>query len=165
MEENQVETLAALMKHETRLFEDVLAEESIMTASIRDREWPKLEDAIRRVDAIETQISEIELKRSQVYAELCRKADLPAEASFYQWAVLLPQDVRASITEQYRQLKFRALEARASGSAISNHLAESKALLNGILEELFPQRRGNIYNKSGHSRKSELASIIVNHRF
>jgi chlorite dismutase len=165
MKNDSVETLAQLMDRETDLFSQVLAEESVMTSTIRARDWPQLEESIKKIDEIEKTIQHIETERNEVFLALCREAGLAESASFYHWAVRLPEDRRATLTESYRQLKFKAMEARASGAAISNHLAESKNLLNSLLEELFPQRRGSIYTKNGRSKKAELASVVVNHKF
>jgi hypothetical protein len=162
---DRIEDFSHTMRKEAALFEMILAEEKLMTAAIRERKWEHLEKAIRTIDSMESDLKGIESDRESLFSELCRESGQGVDCNFYQWAVRLPPELRDEITETYRGLKTRAFAARAQGAAIANYLSESKSVLNGIMEELFPHRRGRIYDRRGGHREAEMTKVVLDQAF
>lgn len=159
--QDRIAEFTQIMLKETTLFELILAEETLMTMAIRERKWENLEKAIRDIDALETELKGIESVRGLLFETLRDESGLGLDATFYQWAVRLPEAERRQITEIYRKLKGRAFAARAQGAAITNYLSESKAVLSGIMEELFPHKRGRIYDKRGGRKEAEMTKVVL----
>ncbi len=165
MNHDRIDCFCQVMRKEAALFEIILAEEKLMTLAIRERKWESLEKAIRGIDALEGELAQVESEREGIFDILKKDAGLGADANFYTWAVRLPTDIRDGITELYRCLKSRAMAARAQGTAIAGYLTESRTVLAGIMEELFPQRRGKIYDKRGGHRESEMTKVILDQAY
>lgn len=165
MNTDRIDEFSQIMLKESALFELILAEENIMTLAIRQRKWENLEKAIRTIDAMETELSKIETDREILFEALRYESGLGADANFYQWAVHLPLDIRGEMTETYRGLKTRAFAARAQGTAIADYLSESKTVLAGIMEELFPHRRGRIYDRRGGRKEAEMTKVVLDQAY
>lgn len=161
MDHEHIAELARVMERETALFELILAQESRMSLLIKERDWEGLERTIRTVDAVESDLRALEKLREGLFGSILAEAGLPADASFYQMAVNLPVEERNEITDIYRSLKYRALAARAAGQAISSYLAESRAVLSGIMEEVFPQKKARTYDRRGGRREAELTAAVL----
>lgn len=161
MNQDAIQGLAETMRRETALFELILNEEEAMTQAIRERNWVSLEASIRSIDVVERELNSLESHREGLFLGLKQELGLGSEATFYQWAVNLPRDLRDELTETYRRLKYQALNARASGAVIANYISESQTVLSGIMEELFPQRRDVTYDKRGTRKQGQLHSIVL----
>lgn len=161
MNQERIAEFTQIMLKETALFELILAEETLMTMSIRERQWESLEKAIRSIDALENELKSVESARGLLFETLRDESGLDLDATFYQWAVHLPEAERSRITDLYRTLKGRAFAARAQGAAITNYLSESRTVLSGIMEELFPHKRGRIYDKRGGRKEAEMTRVVL----
>ena len=159
--QDRIAEFTQVMLKETTLFELILAEETLMSMAIRERKWESLEKAIRAIDALENEMKGIESVRELLFETLRDEAGLGIDATFYQWAVYLPEAERRQITDIYRSLKGRAFAARAQGAAITSYLTESRTLLASIMEELFPHKRGRIYDKRGGRKESEMTKVVL----
>jgi hypothetical protein len=159
--QDRIAEFTQVMLKETTLFELILAEETLMSMAIRERKWESLEKAIRAIDALENELKGIEAVRELIFESLRDESGLGLEATFYQWAVHLPEAERRQITDIYRNLKGRAFAARAQGAAITSYLTESRTVLAGIMEELFPHKRGRIYDKRGGRKEAEMTKVVL----
>jgi hypothetical protein len=157
----RISELSDAMGRQTALFEIVLAEETLMRVSIRERDWIALERALKAVEALEQELTGIETEREGLFRSLLAEEGMPADASFYHFAATLPPAIRDDLTEGYRILKYKALAARASGAGIARYLSETKDLLGSIMEELFPQKRARIYDRRGARREPEMRSVVL----
>ena len=161
MSQETVESLIAAMAAEVACFEAYVAAQRSFNTALHERDWVALQSAMGLVDDISHALAARESARAEVF-ELLR-AELGCEASgLYRLALLVSEPQRSDLTDLYRKLKITAMRAKFEIASASDFASTNKNLMQAVLEELFPEKKGRIYGRSGKAVQPGMDSLVVN---
>jgi hypothetical protein len=164
MQPETVQTLAGAMRAEIACFEAFVAAERSFAGALRDRDWIALQTAMEMIDDIMRAVAEREGVRAEAF-ELLRAQLGSEDESFYRVALRVPEPERSELTDLFRQLKLAAMRARFETAAANDYATSNRELLRAVLEELFPEKRGRIYGRSGQPVQPGLDALLLNRAF
>ncbi|HOX33530.1 MAG TPA: flagellar export chaperone FlgN [Spirochaetales bacterium] len=156
--------LAAAMRAEIACFEAFVAAERSFASALRDRDWGSLQTAMELIDDITRAIAEREGFRAEAF-ELLRTQLGCEEEGLYRVALKVPEPERSELTDLFRKLKLAAMRARFESAAASDYANSNRELLRAVLEELFPEKKGRIYGRTGQVAQPGLDSLLLNRAF
>lgn len=159
--EDSVGSLAAAMENEVAVFDAYVAGQKRFATALRDRDWRALQESMSLLESISLRLSEIEERRAAAEAAL-REATGCAEEGFYRLALLVPEPDRTNLTDLYRRLKIGAMRARFENETAGEYAEGSKQLLGSVLDELFPDKKGKIYGRSGRTIQAGRDALVLN---
>jgi hypothetical protein len=159
-----VGTLAAAMRAEIACFEAFIAAERSFAGALRDRDWIALQTAMELIDEIMRAVADRERIRAESFEELRSRLGCEEE-SLYRVALRVPEPERSELTDLYRRLKLTAMRARFETAATSDYATSNRELLRAVLEELFPEKRGRIYGRTGQAVQPGLDALLLNAAF
>jgi len=161
MPHDTAETLIAAMAAEIACFEAYVASQRSFNSALRERDWIALQTAMELLDEISRTLADRESARAEAFE--CLRAELGCEASgLYRLALLVPEPRRSDLIDLYRRLKIAAMRARFENASASDFASGNRDLLRAVLEELFPEKRGRIYGRSGRAVQPGLDSLVLN---
>jgi len=161
MLEGSISSLAAAMESEISVFDSYVEGQKRFAGALRDRDWRGLQESMSLLEGISLRLSEIEGQRAKAEAELRAESGC-AEESFYRLALLVPEPERTRLTDLYRRLKIGAMRARFENETAGEYAEGSKNLLGSVLEELFPEKKGKIYGRSGRAVQAGHDALVLN---
>jgi len=156
-----VETLAAAMRAEITCFEAYVAAERSFAGALRDRDWIALQTAMDLIDEIMRAVAAREGVRAEAF-ELLRSRLGCEDESFYRVALRVEEPARSELTDLYRRLKLAAMRARFETAAANDYATSNRELLRAVLDELFPEKRGRIYGRTGQPVQPGLDALLLN---
>ena len=152
--------LAAAMEGEIVCLEAYVEGQKTFAAALRDREWGTLQAAMDSLEAYARNLQAVESIRAGAEAALRREVGCP-DGGFYHLALSVPEPERTELTDLFRRLKIAAMRAKFENASASSFARENKDLLGAVLEELFPEKRGKIYGRSGRALPAGHDSLVL----
>jgi hypothetical protein len=156
-----VTSLAAAMEGEIACLESYVEGQKRFAASLRDRDWQSLQSTMDGLEALSRHLAAIEAIRASAEESLRDEAGCP-DAGFYRLALAVAEPDRTRLTDLYRRLKIAAMRARFENNTTGSFALDTKELLGAVLEELFPEKRGRIYGRSGRAMPAGHDSLVLN---
>jgi hypothetical protein len=160
--DGSIRELIEAMRDEIACFDDFSREQMAMSRAVRERDWVSLQKSLVTLESIAALIQGAEARREGILSELCRETDVAGEDGFYRFATWIGEPSRTALTDAYRALKVAALRVRIENDALGSSIDDARELLSGIFDELFPDRRGKLYGRTGRAVGRNLESVVVN---
>jgi hypothetical protein len=158
---DSISSLAIAMESEIAVFDAYVEGQKRFAGALRDRDWRGLQESMSLLEGISLRLSEIEGLRARAEAELRTETGC-AEESFYRLALFVTEPERTRLTDLYRRLKVGAMRARFENETAGQYAEGSRNLLGSVLEELFPEKKGKIYGRSGRAVQSGHDALVLN---
>ncbi len=155
--------LQEYMKAELILLERFREAEIELKHCIHSKDWDSLEGGMGRMNALGEELVRVEEARNRAFLDLRDLVGETEHSSFYQVIVHLPVDERETLSELYRSMKFAAVGIQAITYCIDEHVQTINGTMHGILNELFPYRKGNLYSREGKKQEVEDNPMVINH--
>jgi hypothetical protein len=146
------------------LLDSLSREEARLQLAVLEKDWTALEEAVRTMRVIADDIEGCEMQRNDAYRVLKGTLGLKSEDSFYDVLSRLPLEERQELATLYRQLRVGIAKVRSITDGIDAYVTATVGTMRDILDELFPERKGKIYSRSGSVSMAETSSMVVNHR-
>ena len=146
----------AVLAAEIELLEQVRPLQNLLRDALINREWADYEHLADSMGNLGAAFRKLEERRTELFGKGRR---------FYDEAARLPPAKRDRLTALYRRLKMQTLEIRLANDSLADYIKESRAAVNRILENAYPDRKGKIYSSAGTERETEMKSVLLNHIF
>jgi len=146
------------------LLDNLSREEARLQLAVLQKDWIALEETVRVMRVISADIESCELRRTEGYGSLKASLGLSPEDSFYDVLSRLPLEDRQELATLYRQLRIGIAKVRSITDGIDAYVSATVGTMRDILDEIFPERKGKIYSRSGSVSSSDTSSMVVNHR-
>jgi hypothetical protein len=153
--------LATAMKEEIACLEDYIGGQKAFAQALKDRDWRILQTTMDDLEGISRRLASIEEVRAEAESSLRAETEC-REQGFYRLAFMVCEPERTALTDLYRQLKISAMRAKFENGASGDYAEGNHVLLGAVLEELFPEKKGRIYGRSGHAVVSGHDSLLLN---
>ncbi len=157
-------SLTTLMTREVKLLEHMVSYELTLKESIMAHNWTRLELAQRKMSPVLEKIAAVEEERHTVFSELQRVVGEDPNSGFYEVLVHLERGVREKAADAYRTLKFTVLKIQGMTDSIDIYLKTITGVMQEILAELFPFRKGNIYTRKGTPTQAQVNPMVISRR-
>jgi hypothetical protein len=146
------------LSSELEALAEVGAAQTLVSEAVRGRDWVDFDASIKAVNELARRVESLEQER----IALMRGA---GAYEFYDFARRFPEDQRRLLCGLYRQVRLEAARVRFSAEALASYLGEARAVISGVLEAAFPEKRGKIYGKSGMERSAKIGGVVLDRRF
>ncbi|HOX92142.1 MAG TPA: hypothetical protein PLC54_04410 [Spirochaetales bacterium] len=140
-------------------------EQRTVSQAVRVRKWAELEQAMAKAGRCAAQVSAAETGRDKAWYALLESLALPPGTTVARASMELPVELRASLSDAYRELRLSAMRARIENQALETFVGVEGSTLTRVIEELYPMRKGRIYGKSGKTKEASPVSMVLNTAF
>ncbi len=154
--------LDSVLEREIALLGEFGGNEEAIRSSIFENDWSGLERMLRACEPIVEAIDNLEKERSGLFDDLKRILREDPSAGFYQVIVRFPHEERERSSTLYRSLKREVLKIQGITWSIDAHVQSVTAVMQQILNEQFPHRKGRLYCRKGNATKPQETAIVFN---
>src|SRR5574344_1642994 len=151
-----------------RLYDVLLAEIELMSQIIqmqksvreatKNRDWEGLQSTLYYIDELSEGFINLEERRIAYFKDFGSKTGLDLHII----KTNLPFQFRNPIASVFAELKKKLLESKIENDAINEYVSITQDFIQGVFDEVLPQRRNTMYSKTGTLIKNQPESIIVN---
>lgn len=153
--------LFAAIEREIGGFEACVAVQKEFEKAIEDRNWLALQAAMASLDDRFSEIGRLEERRSS--AEALLRADIGAPGEGIPGLLFhVTEPARSQLADLHRRLRVASMRVRLENAAIGDYARTSRELLGEVLRELFPDKKGKIYGRSGRAVEPGHDAILLN---
>ncbi len=156
-----VDNLITLIEREIVLLQGMAAAERRLQKAVIGRDWASVDETIRGMELVSEEIVATESRRHDVFEDCCRRIGAAGNNAFFGLLAAVPPPTRSRLSSLYRELKVAVLAVRSITDGIDAYVTSTMRTLNGVIEELFPERRGKIYSGTGSVDKQGHTALVV----
>jgi hypothetical protein len=149
------------MEEEIACLENYVEGQKAFALALRERDWPALQQAMDGLEVGSRRLAAIEEARALAEAALRSETEC-CDQGFYRLAMQVQEPERTALTDLFRKLKIEAMRAKFENGASGDYAEGSRVLLGAVLEELFPEKRGRIYGRSGRALPAGHDALLLN---
>ena len=158
----QCEVLSRIIEEESQLLEKFHTEEKKLKGYLGEKDWEKLQVILENIDRLSVGLALVEKERNRCFSSFCRQLKAGEGLSFYSMIARLPDDLKANLTEKYRNLKLQVLKVQGVTRNIESITSTLSDTIRNTIEELYPYRKGKIYCSKGKARESQMNPLVLN---
>lgn len=134
--------LIGVMQEENALLDKILSVQTVLHNCVKEKNWEELNKNIEDLQNLSDKFVELEEKRTEL-SEQVGKDDA---------------EVRPVLSEVRGKLQRSKIENRA----LNEYISTTRKFLQGVFDEVVPQRRNKRYSSKGEIVKPELSSVVLN---
>lgn len=134
--------LISVMQEENALLDKILSVQTVLHNCVKEKNWEELNKNIEDLQNLSDKFVELEEKRTEL-SEQVGKDDA---------------EVRPVLSEVRGKLQRSKIENRA----LNEYISTTRKFLQGVFDEVVPQRRNKRYSSKGEIVKPELSSVVLN---
>lgn len=132
-----------IMQQESDLLDVILSQQSVVHKSVSKRNWENIESVMSNLQDLSDKFVELESKR----VLLCNQVNI------FQDPELSPV---------IRNVRTKLNKSKVENRVLNEYISTTRKFLQGIFDEVIPQRRNILYSKNGNVIKPELSSVVLN---
>jgi len=159
-----IELLTDILEKEIILVTAFTEIESIIMDSIIINNWDILESSIIQTQDIALDIEKLDIKREACVEQLRDELGEDKNAHFYHLTVNLNSDMKDKLNNLYRSLKLSVLNLRNINLRIDTYVGTVTGIMKQTLKEIYPNRRGSLYSRSGIIREADNNPMVLNRK-
>lgn len=161
MNADRLADLMSAIEREIAAFDDCVAEQKEFSKAVERRDWPGLEASMGRLEERFAAVKEAEAARSS--AEISLREELGAPGTGIPSLLFhVTEPMRTELADLHRRLRIAAMRVRLENGAIGDYSRASRDLLGDVLGEIFPEKKGKIYGRSGRALEPGHDAILLN---
>ncbi len=142
--------------------ETIAAEHSRLQEAVLNRDWESLEEQIQALQGRAKDAGTLEEQRKATYGRLRQMLGLGPEESFFELLCLLDEEERAELASLYRGLKIAVMRVASANGGLEAYVQSSTETIQAVLKELYPERKGTIYSRTGRIQRHDDRAFVVN---
>ncbi len=134
-------TICQTLKSEAELLDKIIEVQRGVHECVLKRKWLLLEEKIAKMNELSSCFSELDKKREE----------LEAEYSFKDF----------ELAGAKAQVKSRLLKSKLENKVLNEYIFTTKNFLQGIFDQVLPERRNVTYSRYGKIVKPELHNVVL----
>ncbi|GHV82820.1 hypothetical protein AGMMS50212_01600 [Spirochaetia bacterium] len=162
----EAEVCSQVLKAEIELLTKIAAAQTLVENAVKDKEWVNFGTLIEDMGRLAEQENELEQRRVELFNKFEKGGGSflgqSGSTRFYAFVMRFPHDERRVLTDLYRSLKMLAAKIQFTNDALSNYLNEQRLLISGVIETIYPERKGNFYGRQGTLKTADMRSLVLN---
>ncbi len=135
--------LMNVLNEESEILDNILAVQKAVHSCVTDKNWTELESNLSKLQACSDHFVELEGSREQ----LCKEFEILGNPEF--------SNVVSAVRSKLNKSK---IENRV----LNEYITTARNFMQGIFDEVLPQRKNKLYSRYGNIVKPELQSIVLN---
>ncbi len=152
------EKLKTVLKLEDNLLSEIHKTQKKIRESVNERNWDDLENYILTFDSLSNKFTDFEKERLDCFAHLGLKDGIGLSSSNNKFN----QEVTADIKELYLSVKQKLLASKIENNALNDYIKITTEFLQGVFDNVIPQRKNTLYSRTGALVKNQPKSMILN---
>ena len=129
--------------------------------AVLDRDWPAMDALVPRMESLSRELAALDARRHELFLEAKAEVGLPEEASFSEYAQLVPADDRRELTSLFRSLQVSVLRVKSVTRGIDSYVRGNLRTTNEMLGTLFPDQKGTIYSRHGRRSPADGRAFVL----
>ena len=158
------EHLITVLKDEIELINSFAKIEKTILNSVVNCSWDGLESAIRRSQDISLELESLEIERENSLMAIREIKGLDADFGFYRITVELESEVSVELNNLFRVLKISVMNVQNITLRIDAYVGTVTGIMKQTLKEIYPNRRGSMYSRTGVIREAESNPMVLNRK-
>lgn len=156
--------LIRILKKEMDVLSSMLEKQRTLYAAVKERNWVHLEDELIGIDASSHLFMELEDERKSVIDSIFRMRGLNVGDAdpMYRVSRLFDDALCADIRLAFREMKRLLLASKIENDSLNKYIATVRHFLQGIFDDVVPQRRNKLYSRRGQIVRCEPESLVLN---
>ncbi len=155
-----VDGLRAGMEREADLFTRLGARMDLLRDSFAGKNWTESLTIAQEFEASAREIERADIERDAAFEILKSGLGARLEESFSAVLMRLPEDQRAGLDESWRKLRTSVFRLKTVTGRLRYSAETLAEAFNGVIEGIFPHRRGRIYTRHGTASKATDSLLI-----
>ncbi|HZK20319.1 MAG TPA: hypothetical protein VFC68_06310 [Treponemataceae bacterium] len=140
------------------LLENIIALQKIVYSAVTDKKWETIEDSMHTLSVVSEKFQFLEKTRVQLCNELC-----PENAgNMHSVADALFPPLKTPFIQTFHEVRQKLTVSKIENKAINDYIRISQDFLQGVMENVIPQRRNKIYTRTGTLVKNQPDSVVLN---
>ena len=156
--------LMEILEKEVNLVNSFIAVDNLIMDSIVNSNWDILEPAINKTKKLSHSIEKLDKKREASIDVLRKETASDSDAHFYHLTVNMEEGTGNKINNLYRDLKLSVLNLQNINWRIDTYISTVTGIMKHALKEIYPNRRGSMYSKSGAIKEAESHPMVLNRK-
>jgi len=159
-----IEQLIVILEKEIELIKTFTKIEGIIMDSIITNNWDILESNIEQTKDISRDIEKLDKARETCIELLREEVGEDINTHFYRLTVNLETGLKNKLNDLYRELKLSVLNLQNINWRIDTYVGTVTGIMKQTLKEIYPNRRGSLYSRSGIIREVDNNPMVLNKR-
>jgi hypothetical protein len=126
--------------------------------AVKGRQWLDFDRLNNELDRCGKSLQSLEARRKYLAGQYPQAA-MPG--SFYYYTLQYPPHIRQRLNSLHRCLKKETLALRMASDSLKLYIKESISLTNELMQVIYPQTRGNLYNRLGGLREADISGMLI----
>jgi len=152
MDERNLALLRALkdrIDRETELFNSLGQDVQRLRDSFQEKNWGPSLAVAESIERSSRAVEEADVARDAAFAQVRDSLGLPRETTMSAVLPAVPDLLRSQMEESWRSLRMSVVKLKTATGRMRYSAETLASTLNGILEQVFPYRKGKIYSRRG----------------
>ena len=142
MENPEVKTeLSVLLKNESALLDKIICEQKTLHECVLKRQWLLLEESLSKLNEMSETFAQLDKKREELSAGF-NKGDF-------------------ELSSLKAEVKSKLLKSKLENRVLSEYIVTTRQFLQGVFDDVLPERRNVTYTRYGKLIKPELHNVVV----
>ncbi len=137
------QNLISVMQEESLLLDTILQQQELLHKCVKERNWKELEDNISNLQSLSDKFAQLENER----ISLSDKIDMVKD-----------KDVSPVLALVRGKLQ----KSKIENKVLNEYIKTTRKFLQGVFDDVVPQRRNTLYSRNGSIVKPGLNSLVLN---
>lgn len=156
--------LIAILGKEIELIDSFSHAEELIMESVLNSNWDNLEMAINQTKELSVLINTLDKQRDDCVEILRESAGENDDIHFYRLTAKLEINQKNKVNDLYRTLKLSVLNLQNINWRIDAYVGTVTGIMKQTLKDIYPNRRGSLYSKTGTIREAENNPMVLNRK-
>ncbi|WP_028975325.1 flagellar export chaperone FlgN [Spirochaeta cellobiosiphila] len=156
------ESLINTMEEQHNLLLSFQKEEEILKKYINDKDWNGLQESLVTLEKLSMKMEQAESQRFELYRQLCTSLNLSSDTPFYRTVADVDTAHREELIRIYRQIKVVTIQIKGQSKGMQDYLDVTTNTIKFALQEIFPHKKGNLYNTAGKKLEANHQALFLN---
>ena len=153
--------LEECLKKQLKAFRNFYDAEEKIKQQIVSKNWTDLNTQIAYLQKKAEEINRIELERNNIYNAMKLYCNDNSVNNFYSFISKYCPEKSIYLNSLYRDLKVGVIKVKALTMRIDAYLSTITTTVTKVLEEVFPMRKGTIYDNKGANKVAAAPPLLL----
>lgn len=157
-----VQEFQSILETQTVLFQQLSEHQVNLQEAVIEKDYPGAEKSISAMKELSEGIRDCETRRQLAFEELLHQMNISPEFGLTMLFATLEDGQREKLASAFLELKIAVLQVRTVNEGIMAYSGSQLETMEGIVDELYPQRRDGTYTSRGmHSTSAQ--PVVLDH--
>jgi hypothetical protein len=150
--------LKSVLTSQDKLLSEICDTQKKLRESVNERDWDELQYHLASFDALSNKFSQLENERIRCFEYF----GLNDGASLNLKDNKISKESINDIQNLYNSVKQRLLASKIENKALNDYIKITTEFLQGVFDNVVPQRKTTVYSRTGSLVKNQPQSMILN---